>query len=255
MNDPLRQVHLLGVFLNPLTIGQAVEQCVDWCRGGTGTRTVVTLNAAAIAAMRSDQDLRAACKGADLALGDGASMVLAARVAGERIPERVTGIDLMQRVVERAADEALSLFFLGATPLALDRMIRFYQKRYPGLRVAGFQHGFFDRSEQTALISQIRTSGADILFIGMPTPWKEVWAHQFRNSLGVSLIIGVGGSFDVVAGLIPRAPVWMQRTGLEWSWRLLCEPRRLWKRYLFGNSYFIFLMAGLAIRRLMRRKG
>jgi N-acetylglucosaminyldiphosphoundecaprenol N-acetyl-beta-D-mannosaminyltransferase len=125
-------------------------------------------------------------------------------------------------------------------------------RRFPRLRIAGFQDGYFDRSEEEAVAARVRASRAQILFVGMPSPYKEVWAERFRHTLDVPVILGVGGSFDVVAGMVPRSPLWLQRIGMEWFWRLLCEPRRLWKRYLFTNSYFVALTFGMLMRRLAR---
>jgi N-acetylglucosaminyldiphosphoundecaprenol N-acetyl-beta-D-mannosaminyltransferase len=181
-------------------------------------------------------------------VADGASIVWAARIGGNPLPERVTGIDLMQRLIERAADEGLSVFFLGAKPAVLERLVQFYRRRFPTLRIAGVADGYFGPDAHEALVRRIHASGADLLFIGMPSPFKEVWAEKNRARLGVRLILGVGGSFDVLAGVIPRAPILLQQCGLEWFWRLLCEPRRMWRRYLIGNTAFLAIALSFALR-------
>jgi N-acetylglucosaminyldiphosphoundecaprenol N-acetyl-beta-D-mannosaminyltransferase len=158
------------------------------------------------------------------------------------LPERVTGVDLMQRLLEAAAGEGFGVFFLGARQDVLGAVVRRCREEYRGLRVSGWRDGYFSPAEHDSVIDDIRASGAEILLVGMPSPFKEVWCHRHRDRFGVRLVIGVGGSFDVFAGAIPRAPLWMQRAGLEWSWRLLNEPRKLWKRYLVCNSAFAWMM-------------
>jgi N-acetylglucosaminyldiphosphoundecaprenol N-acetyl-beta-D-mannosaminyltransferase len=251
MSGTSRQV--LGISLEPVTMAETVERCVAWCREGVRPHVVMPVNAAIVTAMRHDRDLRSACEGADMRVADGAAVVWAARVLGKSLPERVAGIDLMQHLVERAAQEDLSIFLLGARPAVVERLVALYRERHPRLRIAGFRDGYFDRSRQDDLARSVRDSGADILFIGMPTPFKEVWAWQVRDELGARLILGVGGSFDVLAGFIARAPAWMQRAGLEWLWRLLCEPRRMWKRYLLSNTAFLWLVIVAYARQLSLR--
>jgi N-acetylglucosaminyldiphosphoundecaprenol N-acetyl-beta-D-mannosaminyltransferase len=131
----------------------------------------------------------------------------------------------------------------------VQQLVQIYQKRHPKLHIAGFQDGYFGTDDHVSLVERIRASGADLLFIGMPTPFKETWAEEHRDRLAVPVILGVGGSFDVLAGLIPRAPRILQRAGLEWFWRLLCEPRRLWKRYLVGNTVFLGIAIAAAAKR------
>jgi N-acetylglucosaminyldiphosphoundecaprenol N-acetyl-beta-D-mannosaminyltransferase len=250
MVDESQKFPLLGIYLDPIGMDAAVERCISWCTAELAAHTVVPVNAAVVVATRSDKALHEACRNADLSLADGAAVVWAARLAGGKIPERVTGIDLMERLLERAEREGLGVFFLGATPAVLERLIEVCQDRHPRLQIAGYQHGFFPRAEEDRIAVQIRASGARIVFVGMPSPYKEVWAERFRNAVGVPTLLSVGGSFDVVAGIIPRSPRWLQMIGMEWFWRVLCEPKRLWKRYLLANSYFVALTLGLVLRRI-----
>jgi N-acetylglucosaminyldiphosphoundecaprenol N-acetyl-beta-D-mannosaminyltransferase len=252
LHGPAPQTTCLGVRLDAITMRGAVDRCVEWCRDPAATRIVFPVNASIVVAMQTDPALRAACDAADMRLADGASLLWATRLEGGRLPERVAGIDLMQRLIERAAADRLSLFFLGARPVVVKRLVEQCRSLYPDVRIAGFRDGYFDRAEENSLVQSIRAGGADILFIGMPTPFKEIWANTFRDQLGVRLILGVGGSFDVVAGFIPRSPLWLQRAGMEWLWRLLREPRRLWRRYMFTNTSFIVLVLTSAIKRTFR---
>jgi N-acetylglucosaminyldiphosphoundecaprenol N-acetyl-beta-D-mannosaminyltransferase len=203
--------------------------------------------------MRRDSEFRKACLAADLVTADGMSVVWAARLLGHPMPQRVTGIDLLLRLLELGNEERLRVFFLGARPEVLDRLVAGCRAKYPNLVLAGWCDGYFAASESEAVVSEIRDSKADILFVGMPSPFKDVWCQQYRDCFSVRLIIGVGGSFDVIAGLVPRAPAWMRRNGLEWAWRLKLEPRRLWKRYLVTNSVFVWLMLKQLTSQLVRQ--
>jgi len=190
--------------------------------------------------MRRDAELRAACDAADLVVADGMSVVWALRAAGIAVPERVAGVDLMVKLLEAADTEGLRVYFLGAKPEVVTKLSRDCATKYPGLIVAGYRDGYFGPSDHAAIAEQIRAAMPHMLFVGMPSPFKETWVEQYRTRLNVPVIIGVGGSFDVLAGFIQRAPATMQMLGLEWAWRLMMEPRKLWKRYLATNTEFIW---------------
>jgi len=131
------------------------------------------------------------------------------------------------------------VFFLGAREEVVTRLAARCTSRHPGLVVAGYRNGYCGRESDAEVVEQVGRSGAAMLFVGMPSPFKEVWCERHRAALGVPVILGVGGSFDVLAGFIRRAPRWMQASGLEWLWRLAMEPRRLWRRYLVTNAIFV----------------
>jgi N-acetylglucosaminyldiphosphoundecaprenol N-acetyl-beta-D-mannosaminyltransferase len=169
------------------------------------------------------------------------------------VPERVAGIDLMVQLLGVCAQQGYRPYFLGARRDVLDRAIAVARQRWPGLEFAGSRDGYFRSEEEPAVVDEIRRSGADCLFIGMPTPRKERFLHQHRDSLGVPFIMGVGGSFDVLAGLVARAPAAMQRLGLEWLHRTLQEPRRMWRRYLATNIAFAGLLASAVVARALHR--
>jgi len=178
------------------------------------------------------------------------SVVWALRASGEPVPERVAGVDLMARLLAVAAKHRLRVYFLGARREVVTALVQTSRVCYPGIEIAGFRDGYFGPDNHSGIVEEIRASRAHILFVGMPSPFKETWCERHRQRLEVPVIMGVGGSFDVLAGFIRRAPRWVQSVGLEWFWRLLMEPRKLWKRYLTTNIEFI----GLASREIVARR-
>ena len=247
------KVSLLGLDFDPLTMREAVERCIAACQQPRSTHVVITANASHLCMMRRDPELAHACRAGQPTVADGMSVVWALRASGQPCPERVAGVDLMAELLKAAEANHLSVYFLGAKPEVVTALVERTGLRHPRLRIAGFRDGYFGPEEHLAIIEQIRASGAHMLFVGMPSPFKEVWCEKHRERLNVPVVMGVGGSFDVLAGFIMRAPHWVQVMGLEWFWRLLMEPRKLWKRYLVTNTEFI-LLAGREIlgRRLAK---
>ncbi len=225
-----------------MTMAEVLAWCLETCRAARSGRILLTANASHVVDMQADPALRQACHAADLIVADGMSLVWASRLLGRPVPERVPGIDLLSGLLRLAPQHGLRVFLLGAKPEALAHFVAQCSRDYPGLVVAGWRDGYFAPAEHEAVVQQIAASEADILFVAMPSPFKDIWCERHRDRFGARLIMGVGGAFDVLTGLVPRAPRWMQASGLEWSWRLMLEPRRLWRRYLFGNSRFLWLI-------------
>lgn len=243
---------LLGLSFDVVSLDAAAAKCLEFCRAPRASHLVITANASHLCMMRRDPELAAACGAAHLVLADGMSVVWALRAAGHPVPERVTGVDLMARLLSVAGAHKLRVYFLGAKPEVVAALARQSRALHPGLQIAGFRDGYFGPDEHQNIAEEVRASGAHMLFVGMPTPFKETWCERYSQHLDVPVIMGVGGSFDVLAGYVRRAPRWMQGMGLEWLWRLLMEPRKLWRRYLTTNSQFVWL-AGREI--LARRVG
>ena len=170
---------------------------------------------------------------------DGQSVVTASRILRRPLPERVAGIDLFVELVKRSAADGRSVYFLGARDEVLEEMIRRFREQYPTLNIAGSRNGYWD--DDAAVVAQVREARPDLVFLAIPSPRKEFWLAEHMPAMGVPFAMGVGGSFDVVAGKVKRAPVWVQRIGCEWVYRLVQEPRRMWKRYLVGNTKFVVL--------------
>ncbi len=243
------RIEFMNCPLDVVTPDEAAQCAIEWCLGQRRAHTLITVNAAMLVLMQSDSDLAQACTAGDLIVADGMPVVWASRLAGMGLHARVAGVDLMDNLLRRGAAAHLSVFFLGAKEDVVVSLTNLCEQRYPGLRVNGYRNGYFGEQEHQEVIARIRDSGADMLFVGMPTPFKEIWCERHRESLGIPLIMGVGGSFDVLTGGIRRAPVWLQNAGMEWSWRLMMEPRKMWKRYLVTNSIFLTNVARLTFRR------
>jgi N-acetylglucosaminyldiphosphoundecaprenol N-acetyl-beta-D-mannosaminyltransferase len=199
------------------------------------------LNAAKVVLMSKDDRLRDIISRCALINADGQSIVWASRILGRPLPERVAGIDLFHAIVDRAAQTGHRLYFLGATDEVLSEMIGRLRKQYPTLVVAGQHNGYWKDDQE--VVTAVRKARPHFLFLAIPSPRKEYWLSQHLESLAVPFVMGVGGTFDVVAGKVRRAPRWVQRIGCEWMYRVAQEPRRMWKRYLQGNSAFIVLTA------------
>jgi biofilm PGA synthesis N-glycosyltransferase PgaC len=249
---PARRAELMGVAIDTVTMRSAVDRCLELCHAPRASHTIITVNASHLCMLRRDAELAHACQTGDLIVADGMSVVWALRASGQPVPERVAGVDLMIQLLDAAARNRLRVYLLGAKPQVVAALVERLQTQYPGLVVAGFRDGYFGSERQDAIVEEIRASRADMLFVGMPSPFKETWIDRHRDRLQVPVIVGVGGSFDVLAGFISRAPLWWQHAGLEWFWRLLMEPRKLWKRYLTTNSEFIWLAGREIVARRLR---
>jgi N-acetylglucosaminyldiphosphoundecaprenol N-acetyl-beta-D-mannosaminyltransferase len=247
------RAELLGLAFDAVTMETAVARCLEFCHAPRTSHTVVTANASHLCMMRHDPELALACRAAHLTVADGMSVVWALRASGQPAPERVAGVDLMERLLATAGKQRLRVYFLGARHEVVTALVETSRVRYPGIEIAGFRDGYFGPEDHRAIVDEIRASGAHILFVGMPTPFKETWCERHRQHLDVPVIMGVGGSFDVLAGFIRRAPRWAQAAGLEWFWRLLMEPRKLWKRYLTTNVEFVWLAGREAVARRLGR--
>jgi N-acetylglucosaminyldiphosphoundecaprenol N-acetyl-beta-D-mannosaminyltransferase len=230
-------------------MASAVDVCTRWALGPRAPHTVITANAAILCMMRRDPELRQACRGGDLIVADGMSVVWTSRLAGLALPERVAGVDLMVGLLEAASRHGLRVYLLGARPEVVAALAEGCARDHPGLVVAGFRDGYFGPADHAGIVEHIRQAAPHMLFVGMPSPFKETWCERHRAALDVPVIMGVGGTFDVLTGYVQRAPRLLQALGLEWSWRLLMEPRKMWKRYLVTNSEYLVLAAGEILRR------
>jgi N-acetylglucosaminyldiphosphoundecaprenol N-acetyl-beta-D-mannosaminyltransferase len=233
---------VLGIGIDPLTLPHAVARCTEAVERGTYL-SVGVVNAAKVVAMRRDERLRQAVTGCRMVLADGQSVVWASRLLGSPLPERVAGIDLFQELLGQAALRGYRVYFLGARSDVLSRMLAEAGRRYPGLDIAGARDGYFSADEAPAVATTIRQLSPDLLFLGMSSPRKELFLSQWGASTQARVVHGVGGSFDILAGITRRAPAWWREHGLEWLYRAGQEPARLGRRYLTTNAAFMALVA------------
>jgi N-acetylglucosaminyldiphosphoundecaprenol N-acetyl-beta-D-mannosaminyltransferase len=212
----------------------------------------VCVNAAKLVAIRDDERLHEIVTACDLISADGQAVVWASRALGQPLPSRVAGIDLMTALFERGKTLGWRVFFLGASADVLERALAQISERYPGLIVCGSHHGYFDTNDCDHVCEEIRGARPDVLFVAMSTPKKEYWMAQHALTLDVPLIMGVGGSLEIIAGRVRRAPQLLQRLGLEWAFRLAQEPRRLARRYAVTNTRFLLYLTQAIVGRLLR---
>jgi N-acetylglucosaminyldiphosphoundecaprenol N-acetyl-beta-D-mannosaminyltransferase len=205
----------------------------------------VVINAGKVVLMQKDPKLFNSVISCDIINADGQSIVWAARFLGKKIPERVAGVDLMQELIKMAFEKKYKCFFLGAKEEVVKKVVDIYSQKYnPGI-IAGYRNGFFTKEEEQVIAKQISDSGAQLLFVAISSPKKENFLYEYKGLLEkVNFTMGVGGAFDVIAGVTKRAPQWIQKVGMEWFYRFLQEPKKMWRRYLIGNFKFIWLVAG-----------
>jgi N-acetylglucosaminyldiphosphoundecaprenol N-acetyl-beta-D-mannosaminyltransferase len=246
------RVRFLGLPIDTYTMAQTVDLATDAMRTRRRTQHVA-VNVAKIVRARSDSVLRSDLVSSDVVGVDGMGVLLGLRLSGVAISERVAGIDLMEEILARCATTGFRPFFLGATALVVQGAAAAAVQKFPALQFAGVHDGYFSHEQEPFVVKSIAESGADCLFIGIPTPRKERFLNRFRDELSVPFIMGVGGAFDILAGKVARAPLWMQRSGLEWLYRVYQEPHRMWWRYLSTNTIYAALLFAVGLRRLLGR--
>ena len=243
---------IFGVPVAPVTLGAALNM-IDQAVRSKSRLQIGVVNAAKIVSMQRNDELRADVLSSDVVFADGMAVVWAARLLGHPLPERVAGIDLMIGMLERGNAAGYRVYCLGAAPDVLQRVVSRIGRDYPGVKVVGSHHGYFNNHEEATVARDIADSRPDVLFIAMTSPKKERFLSKWGRELDVPVCHGVGGSFDVVAGHVRRAPKMWQRLGLEWLYRVKQEPGRLWKRYLMTNSAFAMMVASAVVRHQLAR--
>ena len=208
------------------------------------------VNAAKVVNMHRNPELRDAVLSSDVIFADGAAVVWASKILGRPLPERIAGIDLMWEMYKKGDENQYRVFCFGATEEVNAKVADIIKNEFPNLILAGRRNGYYQDSEEEGIVAQIEEANADILLVAMTSPKKEKFMAKWGDRMGVHVIHGVGGSFDVMAGKVKRAPVIWQKAGMEWLYRVLQEPRRMWKRYTVTNSLFIWML----IKELIRRK-
>lgn len=237
----MKRITICGIPVDVLTMRQTIDRINEAIVSRESIHHVV-INAVKVANAQKDQQLKESIVSCDIINADGQGIVWASQFLNRPLPERVAGIDLMEELVKLASEKNYRVFFLGAKEEILKSVVNIYSNKYNNNIIAGYRNGYFNKEDEAIIAQQIADSNADILFVAMSSPKKEIFLNNYKHLIKTPFIMGVGGSFDVVSGFVKRAPKWMQDWGLEWFYRTLQEPRRMWKRYLFGNSTFIYLV-------------
>lgn len=238
-----KTVSLFGLSLSCMTYAETL----DWLEQEILQRPparacVFSANVDQLIRHRNDPSFRKTYEFADLVVPDGMPVVWSSRLAGQPVPERVTGIDLMLGLCQRAADKGYRCFLLGSEPEICAQAVEVLQHNVPGLLICGCHHGYF--RDDGPVMEAIHHARGDILFVGMGSPRQEIWLQNNFSRLPCRLALPVGGSFEVLAGRRRRAPALLQKSGMEWAWRMLQEPRRLGRRYLIEDLRFLPMALG-----------
>lgn len=231
-------VEVLGLAVSKLTVSAALAE-IERIYNEEAPALVAYANAHTLNLAVADPSYREVLSRAAIVLNDGAGIALAARINGHRFPANLNGSDFNPEILGLAARHRWPVFFLGAKPGVAERAARAMRSRYPSLQVAGCRDGYWAPSETAELVASIQASGASVVMAALGNPLQEKWLDRHLAATGARLGVGVGAFFDFAAGEVPRAPAWMNRWGIEWVFRLVQEPKRLWKRYIVGNPLFL----------------
>ncbi|QLG87782.1 WecB/TagA/CpsF family glycosyltransferase [Chitinibacter bivalviorum] len=229
---------LLGLWLDNLRHAEIESHIAGWRTQGH-LRRIAFVNPHCANVASKDPLYRGVLNSADLLLPDGSGVLLASRLLGTPLQENTNGTDLFPILCQQWQQAGARLYLLGGKEGVAEAVARHLLQKYPGLHIAGTHHGYSSTADTPLLIEDIKQSNADVLVVAMGVPLQDVWIARHQHATGIPLAIGVGGLFDFLSGRIPRAPVWLRELGLEWCWRLLQEPSRMWRRYLVGNFSFL----------------
>jgi len=238
---------LLGIRLDALNISAAVSRIEGWLAPGSKKKTsyVCISNVNNVVEAQKNPLFKRIQNEADLSVCDGMPLVWSARLRGLKLNERVYGLALMQQMLRGGEEKGYRNYFYGSTEEVLKAMVSKIRSQYPKLEICGFYSPAFrplTEAEKESIVKDINNSGADIVWVGLGCPKQEIWMYEFKDRLSCPVLIGVGAAFDFFAGTKKQAPVFIQKSGFEWLFRLCSEPKRLWRRYLINNSIFIILL-------------
>ncbi len=241
-----KTVTIAGTRIDNTTLEETLSTVAGWIESRDTPRYIVTPNVDHIVKLQCDNEFRDVYRDADMVLADGMPLLWAARFFGTPLRGKISGSDLFIEICKVAASRKFRLFFLGGNPGDAEKAKENLTRQNPGLLVVGCYcppFGFErDQREKEKIIDVIKSAAPDVLFVGLGAPKQEKWIYEFYQQVAVPVTIGVGVSFSFAAGTVKRAPVWMQKRGLEWFWRLMMEPRRLWRRYLVEDMKFFWLV-------------
>nr|BCB22868.1 WecB/TagA/CpsF family glycosyltransferase [Erysipelothrix sp. 715] len=231
---------IFNTYVSNLSMEETVSKVEEIIETKVPTQHVV-INASKINLMNKDKSLTEIVNSCPIINADGASILWAAKKMDIDLKERVTGIDLFEELLKLANKKKLRIYLFGAKEDVVVVVKQNIEKQYPNITISGYRNGYFSEEDEVGIVSDIKQSNSDMLFVAFSSPKKEFWINKYLSDLNVPFCMGVGGSFDVMAGMTKRAPEWMQKNGLEWFYRFIQEPTRLFKRYIVGNVKFVIL--------------
>ena len=236
-----KRIEMMGCKIDNLSMEETLQTIEGFIRSGKPHQHVV-VNVDKLVKASRDPELRQIINDCALINADGMPVVWASRLLGKGLKERVAGVDLFDALMARAAQKSWRVFLLGAHEEVVSGVCRLYQKKHPNLPFAGYRNGYWKPEEEAGVVEQIKAANADLLFVAISSPKKEQFLGKYQDDMQIPFAMGVGGTFDVVVGKVKRAPVWMQKSGLEWFYRFLQEPRRMFKRYFIDDMAFFGLL-------------
>lgn len=242
------RIEMMGCLMDNLTMEETLQKVEGFIATGTPHQHVV-VNVDKLVKANRDPELRRIINECALINVDGMPVVWAARLLGKPLKERVAGVDLFEALMKRAAEKGWRVYLLGAREEVVSDVKRIYEKKYAGMTLAGYRNGYWKPEEEAGVVAQIAAAQADLLFVAISSPKKEHFLGQYQAQMKIPFAMGVGGTFDVAVGRVKRAPLWMQKSGLEWFYRFLQEPRRMFRRYFIDDMGFIWLFLKEAARR------
>jgi N-acetylglucosaminyldiphosphoundecaprenol N-acetyl-beta-D-mannosaminyltransferase len=235
-------ITMMGCRIDNLSMEETLGRIEEFIRSGKPHQHVV-VNVDKLVKASRDEGLRRIINDCALVNADGMPVVWASRLLGKPLKERVTGVDLFEALMRRAGERGWRVFLLGARREVVAQVAETYRRRYPQLVIAGWRDGYWQgEAEEAEVAAQVRASGADLLFVAIGSPKKEQFLGRWQALMRIPFAMGVGGTFDVAIGRVKRAPRWMQRAGLEWFYRFLQEPRRMFRRYFIEDVAFLWLL-------------
>jgi len=241
-------IEMMGCRIDNLSMEETLQKVDGFIRDGRPRQHVV-VNVDKLVKASRDIELQRIINQCALVNVDGMPVVWASRLLGKGLKERVAGIDLYEALMSRSAELGWRVFLLGAKEEVVSAVKVIYERKYPGLIVAGYRNGYWEAEEELCVVKQVKAAQPDLLFVAISSPKKEQFLGRYQAEMKVPFAMGVGGTFDVAAGNVKRAPVWMQKSGLEWFYRFLQEPRRMFKRYFIDDIAFLWLLIKEGARR------
>ena len=235
------RIEMMGCQIDNLTMEETLGRVEQFIASGQPHQHVV-VNVDKLVKASRDAELRQIINDCALINVDGMPVVWASRLLGKPLKARVAGVDLFEALMQRASAKNWRVFLLGAREEVVSGVKSIYEKKYPGLVVAGYRNGYWKADEEAAVVEQVKAAQADLLFVAISSPKKEQFLGQYQAEMKIPFAMGVGGTFDVAVGRVKRAPLWMQNNGLEWFYRFLQEPRRMFKRYFVDDMAFFWLL-------------